>query len=485
MSLKKKIIILLLALIFAFSFRLYAFIGTDNYHGIAIGKTFIALNILKNPSILLNFDPAHAPLHQYLIALSLILWKDPTVTPRILSLIFALLTFIPFYLFVKLIFDEEIALFSLLILAAYPLHVLFSTLSTAEITFNFFLIISFYYFAKFKKENKLRLLIISAVLLTFACMERFEGMIFIPLLTLFLLFSSQRKYAFPFLFISIILPVSLMGISYYEFHDPLVFLHNSDIAVQANFNLLREKFGCKLDFFAKTTGWLSILYDSLGIIAIFGLLGIIHSLSKRKFYPPLLFLIPLAIFTYKTTIEQLNLDVRYSITLGILLIPFSAMMLKKMLSYLNIRSMLIFILLIYEVFGPKIALLKDKIRTPYFVKDVAHYLKDNVKPNEKILIDWSYDDQFSEGIMMESNLERERFLFVPRKVIDRHLLSDERDVWAIFKKERPDYLIYSSDGWLTNTFPFLESEETNSISNLKFDFLYESDPFKIYKIFYN
>ncbi|UCH11865.1 MAG: glycosyltransferase family 39 protein, partial [Candidatus Omnitrophota bacterium] len=391
--------------------------------------------------------------------------------------------------YVKLAFDRKTALFSTLIACVYSEHVIYSVLSTGETMFHFFLFSSFLFFMKFIKEApKGPYLVFSGFLLGCASLCRFEGGLFIPLLTLFL-FMEKKRYISLFFFTAMILPGWWMFISYRVMHDPLFFLHVSDAVVPSTFNLIRDMDGLRLNLFDRISGWPKMLWDTLTPPAvILGFLGLGYSLWKKKHvYSALLFLILFFVFIYKSAQEELFFDYRYGITLGLLFIPFSIFMIYKLLHIIGQRWRRVILALFIAYFAYRMvpAAIQQRPVTPSFVKDIGCYLSTHLNPQDKILVDSPYHDDFMEAILMYSKVyEFRRAFCIPRKIVDQHHLVDEKGVMDILNKEQPRFIVYAPEGYLPDVLLFSSLGKREKKHGIIFDFLYESGPYRIYEAIY-
>lgn len=486
---KKDTLVVFLIFILALGLRLYILASSDNYHGIALGKAQYAVEILKDPGIRSNFDPAHAPFPHYIFAAALYLWNDPFLAPRIVSLIFGSLLIFPFYYYVKMSFDQRTALYASLMTCFYSQHVIYSVLSTGETMFHFFLFSSFVFFLKFnKKRRKVSYLILSAFLLGSATMCRFEGGVFIPLLTLFLL-SKRKKYAVVFFLIAMILPVWWMFINHWVVHDPFLFLRNNDTTVATFFNMARLFSGLKLDLFDRIVGWPKILWEHLTpYTAILGFAGVVYSFVRKKnIFPSFLFLTLFLIFVYKTAAEELLLDGRYGITLALLLIPFSVFMLQRAVRKITKGRTWVPLIIFVVFFSSRMMpmAIDQKPMTPFFVKDIGSYLARYLTEEDSILVDTTEDDDLTEGIIMYSKIfDKRRTFRVPRRHVNNFFHIDEERVKHILKETKPRFIVYSTKGYLPEALHFSSIGKREERDGIVFNFIYESGPFRIYEAIY-
>ena len=479
----------LVFLIFAGAFlvRLYILLNSDNYEGTAVGRATVAMDILRHPGFMANFDPAFAPLHLYLVAGALCILKDPMFTPQLVSFIFGSLLIFPFYHYVRLSFNRETAIFSSLIVCLYPLHVFHSVISTAPVTFHFFLFSSLYFFFKFKKQpsDKVAFLVLSAVFLNLACMIRYEGWVFIPLLSL-LLYNNKKRHIVSFLLISMILPLVLMYLNYIRSNDPLFFLHQSDQHSRFMINFWRKS-GLKWYLFNPLIAWPRILCETLNpYVVITGFCGLAYCLCKKKYlHPTIIFLTLFLIFEYKAVRQTLIFDTKYSLTLGLLLIPFCFLLLADITRIFRKKILKTAALVIFVLFVAYISIRNPYIKgpiAPTFVKEISSYLGKQATSDDRILIDYDGDEDNVYVIVLYSLLDSKQFLIVPRKIESERKYADEKQVLNYLMEEKPRFVLYSPKGYLPEIFHFSLNRKREEEYGFIFDLVYERGAYRIYEV---
>lgn len=489
---KKETILVQLIFICAFCLRFFVLISSDNFDGLSIQKTIKAINILSDPNIFRNFDPSQSPLPNYLFAIALFFWNEPLTTTRIVSLIFGSFLIFPFYHYTRSVFDQRIALFSTLIAAFYPLHVIYSTLSTGDVLFHFFSFSSFHFFMKFKSDSSKNFcLIVSALLIGCATLCRFEGGLFIPLM-LFFLRRLRKRHLVLFSLLSMSLPIGWMFVNYQATGNPLSFLHAVEKVTAAQLNLHREMSHLPFQFYDKALGWPKMLWTSLTPpVALLGFGGLIHSLWKKKYsFSTLSFLVLICAFIYKSTKEELLILDRYGITLALLLIPFPVLLLGQLTSSLRLHQRSIGVVLGILAASLVCAMLPTTMTQravyPTFTKDIGSYLAKHAGREDKILLDTTGDDNLMEAVIMNSGIYKEQRIFrCPRKIMDRRLSIDETAVLHILHQEKPRFFVYAPEGrFLAAFFRFSSTTNREERFGAFFEFVFESGPFRVYEVFY-
>jgi hypothetical protein len=151
--------------------------------------------------------------HPFLISIAFFLFGVNEIVARHLAIFLASLSTLLVYLSSYLLFKKnDIALFSSLILALLPVHILWSPTMTADLTFSFFVSFLLFFTILSSKSKDLKIYLLSLFALALATQAKSEGIILIPLyfLSQFLLdkryfvMFNNKVYSF-FVFLSFIL----------------------------------------------------------------------------------------------------------------------------------------------------------------------------------------------------------------------------------------------------------------------------------------
>jgi len=390
--------------------RIVAFFDSDNFHGIAMGKIIAAYSLLAHPGRLIAWIvPAHGPLHLYLVAISLKLSGNAYASACVLSLLFGVGICIAYFHMVRIYFNEKTAICSMFLLAFFPLHIVYSVLSTAETAFLFFLFSGLFFFLKYKNSNKDKDLIFSALILGLASMCRFEGGLFIIIVTVLLV--QQRKKALIFLLVASLMPVVWMWCNYLLSGNFLEFLLASDNIVKTEFRFQRS-LGMNLGFFARISYWPLIFKSYFGLpVFLIACWGFIEHGFKRQYREIVcIFLSVLVFFSYKTLFEELAMQPRYGMSLGLLFLPFFSIKFLEILKLLRKRSVVVLLVfIIYVVFRCAFLQVSMMPRTPYWINQTASFLKENVGSDQTVYIE-TEEDNLKAPLKIYSDLNLEQFI---------------------------------------------------------------------------
>lgn len=442
---RNKIVLFLLITLFSVV-RFVILIYSDNFAGgVPMGIVSNSLSVLENPSFRANFDPAVSVLHKYMLAGVLYLWRDPLITPRIFSVIFGILLVMPFYFLIKILFDEKIAFYSSILLAFAPLHVIQSSISTTDVIYYYFFFYCLYYLFKFKfKQKRLAWLILSAIFFNIASVLRLESWIFIPLLSVFL-YKDGKRYLISFFLLSLILPFTWIYLSYHYTGDPF-YTFNAAIRTSHTEILIRAPHSKEI------LGWFRILCKTLGgIVSVSGVFGMAYSFIKRRaWHLAVLFICLYCYYTINTIMMRMWYVERYSIFLGILMLPYAVFLIKEIavISKLNL-SLLLLPFIIFSAMTFK-GIIKTSIsRLAPEVKEIAAWLKHNALKSDKIILGTDSWDATDNDIIVRSGVSPSNFFVVTKNLAhpEQDLNLIERIEYFIVTKS-PRYLILFSTGFL-------------------------------------
>ncbi len=495
--------------------RVVAFIFSKNYTWDSVERVILAQRWLENPFLITDakLPQQHTIMPIYLVGIGMGIWNNPLITPRFVNLIIGSLTIFPFFLLVKLLFDKRTAIYSALFFSFFTLHVRSSVIASSEAPFIFFLLFSLFFLFKFKSSGKIAGLICSALFLNLACMTRYNGWMYIPLLCLllpkdledlkntFLLKGKTKYHILIFAGISLVFPVSWMIGNYMAFGDPLYPIHIStdytlELIEQSFLRVdgLKEAFGFRFYYLAF---WPAVVFLSMTpVIAIFSFSGVIYSIYRRKHLS--LILLSGAIylwFTYKIMTKTFILMPRFTMDPSILVLPFAVIGMDKFLSHLDrawrrLLAGLIALGIITSLFfiiwaskrdattlGSRLSEISPVSRLATFQEDIISFLNDNTGPEDRVVID--HDSKYAENeIMFYSDLDMKQFIAGFENFQSREKFS------GILISERPKYVIYSTNGHLPGIWDTSSGDAVEGKYGLSFKLVYTADPYLIYEVYY-
>lgn len=468
--------------------RLVLLLKTDDFHGLSAGKVLIVDHFLRNSFVLKDaYIAVHPPGHLLFLFICLKLFYNPLLVPRFVSLFFGSMLVFPFYYYIKSMFNVKVAVFSLCALAVYSQHIIYSVFATQDVIFQFFLFLSFLMFSFYYKTQDQKLLLFTALTLGFTGLCRYEGMVFIPLFTFFV-GKNNLKRGIVFFAAASLLPFCWFFINY-RFGDNSNFFNLAACfgsGVPMQFNWIRSQ-GFNIDFIYKLSFWPLTLVQTLGVgVPSLGIVGIIYSLKEKKnIFLASAFLMLLLLFIVKTVGEQIYLQSRYSISLGLMLIPFSIYGFFKICNLLKINTrlanILVFILLATMIPSIGQNILSEPLFAPSFAKNIASYLKENVNEGDRILVDHCGDEKYKEPIKLLSGLNSKQFVFAVLRVEQNGIwVADKEKLFYVLEKHNVTCLLYSPYGDFAPVLKLVHGNAANIINGFVFEMAYENGPYQIY-----
>jgi 4-amino-4-deoxy-L-arabinose transferase-like glycosyltransferase len=173
-----------------FLIRLAAFLGSKNFAYDAVSRTAIAEEWSKDPFFIpsrqQNFSPQYSPLPIYLYGLGLKLVYNPQIVPRLISLFWGTLSLIPFYFLMEILYNSRRAQIASLFFCIYTLSVKSAVVVSSESVFCFFLLMAVWQLYAYKSHSKKLSLLLGIVFVNLTAMSRYNGWLYIPLLSLLL-----------------------------------------------------------------------------------------------------------------------------------------------------------------------------------------------------------------------------------------------------------------------------------------------------------
>jgi len=293
----------------------------------AVSRIFLAINWLENPILLSS--GVWLPLNLYFNAFVIYLFGDHITAPIILNIVIASATAIPLYFFTKNEFSSKTAWFVACAYSFSPMVIRYSLMPLSDVQFAFFVALAILFISKWRKIEKKWIYAASAgLMITISSLLRYEGWLLIPLLGI--LFWKKPKHIVIFLLFASICPVFWMSGNYLHYGDPFYGTNEA-----AHWEKSVEGRNENLDFKEitfRTVYFPEVLFLSVTpIMALISLLGVIMALYKRAYQT--VWLIPLCglfvILLFKTIDGSISWRPRYTITMGMLFIPFSAYLLSN------------------------------------------------------------------------------------------------------------------------------------------------------------
>jgi 4-amino-4-deoxy-L-arabinose transferase-like glycosyltransferase len=483
---------LFLGIILTAAVRIFFLLNCENMPGTATDAVVRALRILEDPRLLLNFDGNRSTLFNYALASFLFFWRDPVLAPRAFALIFGVFLVLPYYGTLKSLFDRRIAFFSSLVLVFCPLHVIQSGTATADTAFYFFLFSAFYYFFKFKDDQKRTSAFwLSVFLFNIASLMRFESWLFIPLFFI-LLRPKGKEAALRFLILSSVFPCIWLLLNQIRHYAFLTTFQTAAMTA-------REEIAAgTVPYDPRVFSWIVVLWRSSGAsLVIGGLSGIVLAfVTRQKRQLAIFFLVLLSAFTVNSCAARMWHAERYSILLALLLIPYAWFFASKALACLGDRKALFLIcFLIFPAVDIWQIVRKPDSTLPFAVSlmhenvtRVAQWLKTNVRQNETLVIGADRCDVLPDYIVLRAGITPLSRCFVAWTHAEPRFNNKKAFEMYIWE-HRTSYLVLNSGSYLQRILNLEPNKKSQDFGEAVFELAFEanvpmSGRFVIYRISY-
>jgi hypothetical protein len=289
--------------------------------GDAVTRLMIAEDWLHNPHIISN--GTWGPLHFYLLSAILGLTGDRIVAPAVINILFSTLGGLALFYFSKREFGDRAGLFALLCYLLYPPAIRNSFVALSQPPFLFFILLGLFFLSKARANiNQARNSAFSGLCLTISAGIRFESWVLIPLYAIFL--KRFPKSALIFLSVGALFPLYWVISCYITTGDPLSSAHGS-----AEWELIHEGRNQHLSpeilLQRAVTNPSITLWGLTPLLSLATLVGTYRAFREKLpqrvwSFPALILWIVLLINTIN---GSLSWRPAYSLTLGVLLLPFA------------------------------------------------------------------------------------------------------------------------------------------------------------------
>jgi len=434
-----------------------------------VTRSVMAQEWLKSPFFITSANAVtwvFGPLHCYLNATALALWNDPLSAPRLVCLIFGILSLWPFYKIVQAGFDSKTAFWSSLFLAFYTLHVKVSGIAVSESITIFLLLFAILFCLRYQKTEGLKYIMLAALFLTLSAMMRYDTWIMIPALALYFGFRSLKSWPLGLRnLMNRLVPVALLllvGFSFpslwmwgnYQTHgDPLFTIHSPEALYAPSMERLLHHRGFLPNLlydlaFLPGTGFFALS----PLVFLLGLFGIFYVVAKRKysliFYVAVVFVLQF-IYQYALSLKMYPVA-RFTIIPTIFLLPYAGAGLTRLEGYRSktkqsiMRAIIIVTIVlsftaITLIGGPnntgfyeKFTSISPLTKQPHFIHQTLDYLRTNLSLNETLFLDSKYYYDRLIRLYLYQYGDRLKGTWQNQEEMADYLL-----------KEKPDYVIYS------------------------------------------
>jgi 4-amino-4-deoxy-L-arabinose transferase-like glycosyltransferase len=484
--------------------RVLSYFFSKNSGGDALERAALSARWLQHPTFQLVFD-VYPPGHFWLIGALALLVPDVTVASRLLSLLLGIASMFLVWKLARTLYSDAAGLFSLAVFALYSLHIGYSTTSSSEVPYLFFVLLAAVFFFSYFKEPTRRLwyLGISGIALSVAGSIRFEAWILFGALCLVfpLLWNwvpvggGRMKLAVaPLMAFGITgaaWPIIMMLYCWRTYGDPMYLIADTHarmahVLVATGNSLAHE--------LALIPVVLLVTLSPLAFAAaIYGIAGSRRLPLAAAFAGVTLFF--MAVQEYEILHGGTLAVARYTLTPGALLAVISGEGFERVcqrllprrtrLAQVVVIGLLLLnlgaILAISEVpnrLSDKFAAFSPRLRYSTRISGVGQYLRQHMVPQDAVVID-DYN--------VESNIIADA-AGLPLLHGDRAYLAsskNEIDVRQYIDREHPRFLVYSDQGTLRNSLTLpRDCNQVGNVDGIEFRCDYSSQIYRVYELTY-
>jgi hypothetical protein len=450
--------------------RVASYLYSDNAGGDAWARVALTAQWLRHPGFKVVFD-AYPPGHFWLIALLHLLVPDITVASRLLSLILGIASLPIIFKLTMTVYGPQSALLALAVFSFYSLHIGYSSTSSSEVCYLFFLLVAFLYFFDGLKSGDPWKLAISGVALSAAELIRLEAWAIFFGMALLLLIDSYREAGvldgmkavlrpgLVFLACGAVAPAIMMISSWLAFRNPLQVLTLHDTLVTESLKARPVPLTHQLAVIPLTL--LITLSPPAFLASIYGLVKSFPARVTSGFAALTVFFV--LVQNLEILRGRLLAMPRYSLTAGAMLAVLSGYGLSRFCAALAPRKLrsayvaLIVLLLLNlgviliasEVpsrWSEKVSTISPRLRYTQHIAEVASFLRANVGPNDSVVID---------DYGVESNIVGAA-AGLPLVADDRTYIAGRRNSLTVLQyisAEHPRWLVYADRGKLRSSLP--------------------------------
>jgi 4-amino-4-deoxy-L-arabinose transferase-like glycosyltransferase len=484
--------------------RVFTFIISANFGADSISRSLISLNWSFDPFFIWHPNSETSvwlPLQFYINGLSLMIWDNVQMAPRLVSLIVSLISIPVFWGVARRLFDQEKAYFATACFSLYSLHIKSGNIAGSESLFIItFLAVIYAYHSYLLKRTTLSMSLLSIAMLL-AVMIRFEAWLLPMFITIALMIrgwkweADNRRILIHAVFASILPAIFIILWMYGSYRDFGDILYSVHAASAEHIDLSRQSIsalGATKALAYKAAFWPGVLILSLSpLIMIGGLWGLILSLIRRIGIEwTILFVIQVMILLYQSLIAgSLAPLARYTILPGTILClyagwgwfdlaarirPFGR---KNLKIHIALVSMLIWTLALCPNYRDsenpylrKISSVSPVTQYPAFIKPVIDWLKTNLRPDQSII--FNSPAFASNAIIMYSGITPEQFVAVNE--------NSPEDVKRKLLGEKPSYFMCHRDAPLKEVLNLGDMKSDVALEYITLQYSSNAGDFSIY-----
>lgn len=309
--------------------RLLVFAVNENYYGDAVMRAELGGRWADRPHFIGSFDQGayqFGPLHIVLLGVLTRLGGSREHIGRWLSLVAGVLTVLPLFALARRLFGRPAAVAACLALAAWGMHVQFSTTAGSESLALLLMFITVALFSRALCEDHRPSLLGAALALNLACATRYDLWLWVPLLTLTLAWARRWRWAAVFLALCLAFPLGWSYGNWGDRGDPLFPFRFIDAYHREWFRAGEQLWGVTSYRLQNLAFWPATALLTLSpLIGAAGMVGVWRAWRERKelWWLVALVVIPTVLFTFRSTVTGAFVPLgRFAAKEVALLLPF-------------------------------------------------------------------------------------------------------------------------------------------------------------------
>lgn len=478
-----------------------------NAGGDALERASITAQWVAHPSLKFVYESDWMPLHFWLMGILALLLRNAELSSRLLSLLCGVASLWFVWKIARMIYTETAANFSLLVFAFYTLHIGYSTTSSSEVPYLFFVLAGLLCFLNYERSLNGRWLALSGVWFTLGAAIRPEAWLIILGMGLILLGTPRRIANRTFwrsehlsslaLFIASagFWPLVWMGFWWVKYKNPLFFL------AQNHGRVLQELAGYPTSALYRAAffpGVLLLTISPLGLTGALTALWLAIRRSRGRQIVALLLIVGIMQLSEIAT-GGLATRARYTITLGTLLTILSGYGLehigrRHLSNTTRAFSSLIVVVLVINLgavlvlsemrwrFSEKFASISPRLRFARYITDLGNALRPRLGPADALVID-NYNEEPNE-VAEVAGLP----LLHGSRVFDAAAKHQDlrTELGSFIDTKHPRYLVYSDKGLLRRVLDFPSGCPLKPVidGDLEFRCVFANEIYVLYEIHY-
>jgi 4-amino-4-deoxy-L-arabinose transferase-like glycosyltransferase len=484
--------------------RILSFVCSDNTGGDAFARLALTELWLRHPVFKISYD-AYAPGHFWLIGLFTILFHNLEFAGRFLSLVLGIGSLYFVWRLSRTLYGDLSGLATLAIFVFYTLHIGYSTTSSAEVSYLFFLLagLALSFACLSAPSRSLWRFAIAGLSLSIAETIRLEAWVIsfgLGVLILILEFSERSSPEAPFAWFRAPLtfgmtagawPLFSLIYGAVRYHDPIRVLSEHNAAITGWFAGHSVSLGYELALFPAA---LLISLSPLAFVA--AVYGFWKSWSFKlgaSFSALMLFFA--IVQEFEVISGKLLAMARYSMTLGAFLAVLAGFgferLCNKLIGHARIRLVYSVLLALLAInlaivfllsehpnrFSEKMASVSPRLRYPAHIWSAGHYLSNHLSGEDAVVI----DDYNVESLLVAQAAG------LPLEPGKRAYLAASRNPMNVvdyITDERPRFLVYSDRGTLRRWLPLPPACTTARIGADEYRCVFTNSVYTIYAIRY-